>query len=68
MKLKALYLSLVLLSLVMGSCSGNNTKTNDPKAASMDSISESLSNTNKELDEVTLKLEKSIEEADKELK
>ena len=68
MKLKSIYYSLALLSLVMGSCSGNNTKTNDPKAATMDSISESLSNTNKELDEVTLKLEKSIEEADKELK
>lgn len=67
MKTKILYLTLLLpLMLLMGSCSSNTAKADEPEIETMDSVSKDLEKSTQELDEQTKKMEASLEKLEKE--
>ena len=71
MKRSQLY-SYVVIIAIMGittSCTSSSTKTEEKQDVSaMDSVSQELEKTNKELEEEAKKVEVSLEKADKEFK
>ncbi|HEX8378375.1 MAG TPA: hypothetical protein VF602_11215 [Pedobacter sp.] len=69
MRFRKIYLLTMImpLALLLGSCSGKSAKADEPEIATMDSVSNDMEKTNKELDDQTKKLEASLEQADKEM-
>ena len=67
MKTRIFYLTLLLpLMLLMGSCSNNTAKADEPEIETMDSVSKDLEKSTQELDEQTKKMEASLEKMEKE--
>ena len=62
-----LYMLIMPFALLIGSCSNNAAKADEPEVQTMDSVATSLDSTNKELDAKTKSLEESLEKVDKEL-
>ncbi len=67
MNFRKIYLLTMImpLGLLFSSCSGKSAKADEPEITTMDSVSNELEKSNKELDEQTKKLEASLEQADK---
>lgn len=67
MKTRLLYLALLLpFTLLIGSCSSNTAKADEPEIETMDSVSKDLEKSTQELDEQTTKMEASLEKIEKE--
>ena len=67
MTIRITYLTLLLPFLLLaGSCSSNAVKTTEPEIAVMDSVSNDLEKSTKELEEQAKKVEASLEKLEKE--
>ena len=66
MKIRLLFLSMVLPCVVMATSCSNNSVKAEPEIATMDSVSNELEKSGKELEEQTKKLETSLEQLEKE--